>query len=54
MAAVVVYHQQQSGKEIEPIIRNITLHTPKGHTEKYTLPADTELVLPTTVCTVTT
>ncbi len=54
MATVVAHHQEQSGRQIEPIVRNDTLHTPRGHIEKFSLPAASELGLPTTVCTVTT
>lgn len=44
---------RSSQAEIEPIVRNDTIHT-RGHIEKFSLPAAAELGLPTTVCTVTT
>lgn len=49
MATVVAHQQEQSGREIEPIVRNDPFHTQRGHIEKFSLPAATELGLPTTV-----
>lgn len=50
VAAVVAHQQEQSGREMEPIVGNDTLHTLRGHIEKYSDPAAAELGLPTTVC----
>ncbi len=54
MAIIVAHHQEQSGRVMEPIVRNDTLHMLRGHTEKFSHPAAAQLGLPTTVCIVTT
>lgn len=54
MTTLVVHYQTQSSRVIEPIVSNDTLHTTMGHIEKYSVPDADELVLPTTVCTVST
>lgn len=54
MATVVAHNQVQSGRQLGPIVRDDTLRTLWGHTERYSHPAAAELGLSTTVCTVTT